>query len=125
MYGLGKLADFRETQKKVIYLTPRKRNEIWLCESVTPVAKAIDLEGFLWGMVFKFVDLDGSQVTVAVNRRLINRSGVSLAKGFANLGLRINSGYELQFAAYLSAKLESVKNKETITRVPCMRRVET
>lgn len=58
MYGLGKLSDYRETDSGVVYLTPQKRSEVWLCSPVTPVAKTIDANGFLWGMVFEFVDAD-------------------------------------------------------------------
>ena len=125
MYCLGKLTDFRESDSQVVYLTPRKRAEVWLCRPVVPVAKAVDIEGFLWGMVFEFTDLDGKTITVAINRKLINKSGVSLTKGLASWGLSVNPGYERQFAAYLSAKLESVKTKKTVARVSDACRLKT
>lgn len=73
--------------------------------------------GFLWGMVFEFVDLDKKTITVVANRKLINKSGVSLAKGFSSWGLIIYPGYERRFSAYLSAKLERVKDKKTLSQV--------
>lgn len=118
MYGLGQLSDFRATEEWIMYLTPCKRREVWLCKPIVPVAKAVDTNGFLWGMVFDFVSIGGKPVTVAVNRRLINKSGMALVKALANWGLISNSGYQKQLAAYLSAKLETVKNKMTVLRVP-------
>lgn len=118
MYGLGRLSDFHVTEEWIMYLTPRKRREVWLCKPIVPVAKAVDTEGFLWGMIFSFVSVDGKPVTVAVNRRLINKSGITLVKALANWGHVSNPGYQKQFSAYLSAKLETIKNKMTVPRVP-------
>lgn len=125
MYGLGKLSDYLETDGGVVYLTPQKRSEVWLCDPLTPVAKAIDADGFLWGMVFEFVDRDNKKITVVANRKMVNKSGRTLAKGFSKYGLNIYPGYEQQFSAYLSAKLELVKSKKTLTQVPSVHRLET
>ena len=125
MYCLGNIADFRESASQVLYLTPRKRNGVWLCQPILPVAKAIDAEGFLWGMVFMFADRDGKTISVAVNRRLINKSGTLLTKCLVGCGLSVNPGYGRQFAAYLSAKLEPVKTKKVISHVSGICRLET
>ncbi len=125
MYCLGNLLDFRATKECIFFTTPSRKREVWLCKPIVPIAKVIDAEGFLWGMVFNFVNLGGEFVTVAVNRKLINKSGIALAKTFDNWGLTSNPGYEKQLAAYLSATLETVKNKMTVFRVPVSCKLET
>jgi hypothetical protein len=118
MYGLGRLSDFLVAEEWIMYLTPHKKHEVWLCKPIVPVAKAVDTEGFLWGMVFNFVSVGGEPVTVAVNRKLINKSGMALVKALASWGLVSNPGYQKQLAAYISAKLVTIKNKMTVLPVP-------
>ncbi len=125
MYGLGRLSDYIDKESDIFYLTPRKRSEIWLCRPVVPVAKAVNTEGKLWGMVFIFKNLDKVPTKVAINRKLINKSGVALVKQLANHRLSINPGYESQFASYLSAKLEPVKNAEIIPEASRVKIIET
>lgn len=57
MYGLGNFSDYRETVAGVMYLTPQRKKEVWLCAPLMPVSKMIDPSRFLWGVAVQFVDL--------------------------------------------------------------------
>ncbi len=117
MYGLGKREDYQISNKKVYFFNPLERKEAWLCNEINAIAKAVDSRGNLWGMVFQYYNLDGAQITVAVNRKLINTSGVKLAKVLSSYGLSIYPGYERHLASYLSVILREVKDKIELVKV--------
>ena len=117
MYALGNISDFCKIDTKIFYLTPMKRKKIWVCNPVTVVDKAINSDGHLLGMVIEFKNPDRVPTTVVVERKLINKSGASLARKLASCGLLINPGYEKQLSQYISAKLETVKSKKVFSTV--------
>ena len=101
MYKLQNKSNFCKIDEKVFYLTPKKRKKIWLCNSITVTNKASNSAKDSPDIIIKFKNPDKILTEVTIKQKLINVSGVSLAKKLASHGLFINPGYEKQLSQYI------------------------